>query len=72
MILGSNEGEYNFWDTFGNQLETLGREEKDRLLIKNEYGPEGSQSQSEVTPFTLIPKPIQQVGNYDNNHKSVC
>jgi hypothetical protein len=65
LILGSNEGEYNFWDTFGNQLETLGREEKDRLLIKNEYGPEGSQSQSEVTPFTLIPKPIQQVGNYD-------
>lgn len=65
LILGSNEGEYNFWDTFGNRLEIIGREEKDRQLIKNEYGPEGPQSKTEVEPFGIIPKPIEQIGNYD-------
>jgi len=65
LVLGSNEGEYNFWDTVGNNLEIIGRKEKDFLIIKNEYRPEGGQSQSEVVPFTLIPKPIQPKGNYN-------
>jgi len=65
LILGTNEGEYNFWDTFGNSLETIGKEEKLRLIIRNEYGPEDGQSETEVSPFAIIPKPIEPKGNYD-------
>ena len=65
LIIGSNEGEYNFLDTIGNNLETIGRKEKDFLIIKNGYRPEVGQSLTEVTPFALIPKPITDKGNYN-------
>jgi hypothetical protein len=65
LTLGSNEGNYNFWDTFGSDLETIGSETKVTLIVKNIYRPEGGQSETEVSPFAFIPKPIQPKGNYD-------
>ena len=65
LTLGSNEGNYNFWDTFGSDLETIGGETKITLIVKNIYRPEGGQSETEVSPFAFIPKPIQPRGNYN-------
>jgi len=59
------EGEYDFPDTVGNYLQNKGTTERQTLFDKNEYRPENSQSQSEIVPFTLIPKPIQSKGNYE-------
>ena len=52
-------------DTVGNSLEVIGKDEKIRLIVRNEYRPEGGQSQTEVSPFTLIPRPITSKGNYN-------
>ena len=39
LILGSNQGSYDFSDTIGNQLETIGNQQEVVLRIKNKYTP---------------------------------
>jgi hypothetical protein len=65
LILGTNEGEYNYADTILSGLETKGVSIRPTLFVINGYQPENGQSTSEVSPFINIPSPQQSNGNYD-------
>ena len=64
LILGSNEGEYNYGDTIGDALELKGVEIRPTLFTNNEYRPENGQSVFEVQPFSIQKNLIIGSGNY--------
>jgi outer membrane protein OmpA-like peptidoglycan-associated protein len=64
LILGSNQGEYNYGDTIGDELELKGIEIRPTLFTNNEYRPENGQSVFEVEPFRIQKNLIIGSGNY--------
>jgi len=64
LILGSNQGEYDFSDTVGDLLETKGTTQRNTLFPLNQYGPEGGQS-NQVVDITLNLQTNSNEGNYD-------
>lgn len=66
LILGSNEGEYDFSDTIGNNLETNANNNRNVLFPINQYGPEGQQSQNTVN-INVNLQTSSNEGNYDYN-----
>ena len=64
LILGSNQGEYNYGDTIGDELELKGVELRPTLFTNNEYRPENGQSVFEVEPFRIQKNLIIGSGNY--------
>ena len=64
LTIGSNEGEYGYPDTIGNQLEGEGVLIRPTLFTKNEYRPENNQSQYVVEPFSIVKNIIIGSGNY--------
>jgi len=64
LILGSNQGEYNYGDTIGDALELKGVELRPTLFTNNEYRPENGQSVFEVEPFRIQKNLIIGSGNY--------
>ena len=65
LILGSNQGEYNYGDTIGDELELKGVSIRPTLFTNNHYRPEGGQSIFEVEPFRIQKNLIIGSGNYD-------
>ena len=45
-----NEGHYDFIDSLGSDLEKIGIFSKDTQIVINQYGPQGTQSNTSVTP----------------------
>ena len=64
LILGSNQGEYNYGDTIGDELELKGVELRPKLFTNNEYRPENGQSVFVVEPFRIQKNLIIGSGNY--------
>jgi outer membrane protein OmpA-like peptidoglycan-associated protein len=65
LILGSNQGEYNYGDTIGDELELKGVSIRPTLFTNNQYRPEGGQSVFEVEPYRIQKNLIIGSGNYD-------
>jgi outer membrane protein OmpA-like peptidoglycan-associated protein len=65
LILGSNQGEYDYGDTIGDELELKGVSIRPTLFTNNQYRPEGGQSIFEVEPFRIQKNLIIGSGNYD-------
>jgi hypothetical protein len=64
LTLGSNEGEYNYGDTIGDELELKGIELRPKLFTNNEYRPEDGQSVFVVEPYNILKNLIIGSGNY--------
>jgi outer membrane protein OmpA-like peptidoglycan-associated protein len=60
----SNEGEYGYPDTVDSQLEMVGVDERKPNFLQNPWGPEGSQSTTEVDPYRKQKNLIIPQGNY--------
>ena len=65
LILGSNQGEYNYGDTIGDELELKGVSIRPTLFTNNQYRPEGGQSVFVVEPYRIQKNLIIGSGNYD-------
>jgi len=65
LILGSNQGEYNYDDTISNELENKGIAIRPTLFTNNEYRPENGQSEFVVQPFNILKNIIIGSGNYN-------
>ena len=65
LILGSNQGEYNYGDTIGDELELKGVSIRPTLFTNNHYRPEGGQSVFVVEPYRIQKNLIIGSGNYD-------
>ena len=65
LILGSNQGEYDYGDTIGDELELKGVSIRPTLFTNNHYRPEGGQSVFEVEPYRIQKNLIIGSGNYD-------
>ena len=61
--LGSNEGEYDFSDSMGSNLETKGNLTRTTSFVLSQYGPEFGQSTQTIFPFTLLNNNTNE-GNY--------
>jgi hypothetical protein len=66
LILGSNQGEYDFSDSIGSVLEVNGNVERNLLFPLNQYGPEGQQSTQTANPNVNL-QTFSNEGNYDFN-----
>jgi len=58
-----NEGHYDFIDTLGSDLEKIGIFSKESQIIINQYGPQGPQSNTTVTPNLNFQSKANE-GNY--------
>ena len=65
LILGSNQGEYDYGDTIGDELELKGVSIRPTLFTNNHYRPEGGQSVFVVEPYRIQKNLIIGSGNYD-------